>query len=1272
MTKQGGPDTPKNSRLQGPCPFGKTNWLSRFTFWWMFPLFRFGFRHPLTQDHLYDVLPEDESELLGDRMERAWDAYSRRCRERKKKPSLYWAVIAEFKWEWGINGIFLVISEGIRILQPYLTGQIVSYFQPGSSLSSTEVYIYATVMGVSTMIQLLVNPKYFFTSHHIALKMKVAVASLIYRKILKMSSWSKHATTSGKIINHLSTDLEKFTYTIESFHFCWLGPLEICGILYLLYRQIGYLSLLTLAVIGVLLPLQVALGWIYGKLRMKIGAAGDQRIHLMNQIIAGMRVIKMYCWEKPFSQIIFKLRRSEMSQVWKAYITKALNIAVFQSAATIISISLFGLAWYMEIPLSARKIYSTLGWILCLRLTIFLYMMYLVEDNKQLSSSLKRIQSFLAVEDMKVFSVFAEMSESMEEDGVSIRIQDMTASWNSPGDRDHDSVTDKLVDNELTPSFALKNINLDVKQGELLAVVGSVGSGKSSLLMCLLKELPPAMGKLHVNGIMGYASQIPWVVSGTLQDNITFGDDVKEERYSKVLQACALYKDLDQMRLGDQTLVGERGLLLSGGQKSRLTLARTIYREADVYLLDDPLGAVDTDVGSHLFQKCICEFLRGKTRILVTHQLQYLRSADRIVILNEGRVVSVGTYDELVRQGTEFSLILSDHDKDMEEPEEEQDKKVKSKVEKNTKENTEDEFSKYGNVGWKVYKDYFLAGHPWLYLPIITLLTLVSYASYGYGDWHLARWVESTELLNLQTQNGSLSQNLNPVFNVPNQTLLQNLSHITSPNQNFTYSISLPNQTTPYLNDSSDVSVTPQQVDMLMKTYLVAITMFITGISLFGLAYFRMSVSISKQLHNTMFKIVLGAKTYFFDSNPVAQSPVFSHVSDTLVGLQSIRALGMNQKFLLDFNRFQNKHTIASFVFLASYRWFSLRSLFFLDVYFILVVFLSLALRDYIGLSGGLFGMAINYLLSMADPFEYLMRVSTTLNTQMTSVERIMSYTKVEQEAPKVSGTPPAPSWPLHGEIRLVNVGLQYSSNTDQVLHDISCHIHSQEKIGIVGRTGAGKSSLLAALLRLAEPTGEIQIDGINVMKIGLHELRNKISVIPQDPILFSGTLRKNLDPFEEYLDDQLWDSLEQVQLKIKVQSESEGLYMEMSEGGQNLSVGQRQLVCLARAILRQNKILILDEATANVDHNTDTLIQETIRSRFHNCTVLTVAHRIHTIMDSDRVMVLDQGNLVEFNTPFKLLQNENGFFKNLVQQTGKAQAKHLLALAEKHHKEQS
>lgn len=396
----------------------------------------------------------------------------------------------------------------------------------------------------------------------------------------------------------------------------------------------------------------------------------------------------------------------------------------------------------------------------------------------------------------------------------------------------------------------------------------------------------------------------------------------------------------------------------------------------------------------------------------------------------------------------------------------------------------------------------------------------------------------------------------------------------------------------------------------------------------------------------------------------VNRSPVYSHVSDTLIGLQSIRALKLNTEFVKSFDDHVNRHTISWFLYLTTYRWFSVRSLFAVVIYINFVLFLSLILKDAVGVTGGLFGLSLSYCLLLTDPFEFYMRMTADLENSMTSVERVTAYTKVEQESTEKGDNPPPESWPQKADIKFIDICLKYSPDSPMILKNINCSIRDKEKIGIVGRTGAGKSSLLASLFRLAEPEGRLLIDDIDVLHIGLHELRRKISVIPQDPVLFSGNLRRNLDPFDEYNDDQLWKSLEQVQMKEKVEGVPGKLYMEMAESGHNFSVGQRQLICLARAILRYNKILVLDEATANVDRKTDELIQQTIRTRFSDCTVLTVAHRLHTIMDSDRVMVLDQGELKEFDHPHKLLQNENSYFKKLVEQTGKGQSELLHKMA--------
>ncbi|XP_025833020.1 probable multidrug resistance-associated protein lethal(2)03659 [Agrilus planipennis] len=397
----------------------------------------------------------------------------------------------------------------------------------------------------------------------------------------------------------------------------------------------------------------------------------------------------------------------------------------------------------------------------------------------------------------------------------------------------------------------------------------------------------------------------------------------------------------------------------------------------------------------------------------------------------------------------------------------------------------------------------------------------------------------------------------------------------------------------------------------------------------------------------------------------VTRSPVFTHLNASLQGLTTIRAFRAEEILRKEFDRHQNLHSASWYLFLACSRAFG----YWLDLVCVLyiasVTFSFLLMSD--DQYGGNVGLAITQVISLTGMLQWGMRQWSELENQMTSVERVVEYTQIETEPERTEVIPP-PVWPENGNIQFKSVFLKYSSRSPYVLKNLNFTINPQEKVGIVGRTGAGKSSLITALFQLCEIEGEILIDDLQITKIPLDKLRCKISIIPQEPVLFSGTLRKNLDPFEEYSDETLWTALEQVQLKQVVSELNLGLNTKMSEGGSNFSVGQRQLVCLARAVIRDNKILILDEATANVDHQTDKLIQETIRKQFINCTVLTIAHRLHTVMDSDKVLVLDAGEIKEFDSPYNLLQNSNGFFYSLVQNTGSSMMENLMKIAREAH----
>lgn len=882
----------------------------------------------------------------------------------------------------------------------------------------------------------------------------------------------------------------------------------------------------------------------------------------------------------------------------------------------------------------------------------------------------------------------------------------------------------------------LSNLNFEVSQGELLAVIGAVGSGKSSLLMSILGELPLTDGRITVRGKIGYASQQAWIYNSSLQQNIIFGSEYDESRYSEVIKACALQKDIDLLADGDMTLVGERGVSLSGGQRARVNLARAVYADADVYIMDDPLSAVDADVGRHLFDKCICGRLAQKPRILVTHQLQYLKEADQLLVLSDGDCIGQGTYQELAKSGFDFmALLIEEEDEDSAIESESDEPRVKRAFSRFQSQHgfplgrsdsvqsrsshrasfmlesqlsimtSETEVSIFdenilpketkqeGAVTLDTYVQYFKSLHSLGASLFVVLLFAVTQVVFMLSDVWLSYWCnEEEEYLTMSDTRNTTNSNQGQ-----------------EPNR-----------------------------DLYLGIYSVFVVCLLFFTLLRTQLFFKLTIVASRKLHEKMFNALLRAPSYFFDTNSIgrilnrfskdmgfvddmmpftycdflqtlfvvvgilalvasnnpitfavvipivlvfwylrsyymktsrevkriegiSRSPLFGHFSTTLLGLDTIRAFGVEEVFTDQMNSYQDAHTRAWFTFISTSAWLSFRLDILCVIFISFVALVSPALKS--SLSAGVVGLTLSYAIKISGVFQQCVKQSAEVENLMTSVERILEYCNLEPEAPRETDTKPPDGWPPKGKIEFEKMSFRYHNSLPRVLHSISCSVQPSEKIGVVGRTGAGKSSLLSTLFRLAEPTGVIKIDGINIQEIGLKDLRSKLSIIPQEPVLFSGTMRRNIDPFSEHSDVELWRVLEEVQLKVAVES-TKGMDTEFAEAGSNFSVGQRQLVCLARAILRQNKILVIDEATANVDPRTDALIQATIREKFKHCTVLTIAHRLHTIMDSDRVMVLDAGRLIEFDAPYALLKNPKTIFAQLVTQTGPTESGRLFEIA--------
>nr|XP_006820924.1 PREDICTED: multidrug resistance-associated protein 4-like [Saccoglossus kowalevskii] len=1205
-------------------------------------------------------------------------------------------------------------------------------------MTTKEAYLWATAISLSLGVRILIYQMSKFRLARIGMQLKIACCSLIYRKVLRLSNTALGGTSTGHIVNLLSNDVNKFEVVFYYIHYLWISPLVFIFVMVVLWRLSGPVCLVAFSFLALAMFGQVFTGKYFSRLRAKTATLTDERVEKMSDIVSAMRTIKMFAWEETFSKLIRNIRRKEIQVIQETSKLLALMhgnpqcfIPVFMFLLFVIS-SLVG-----ENSVDIKTVFLVMPLVLSIRLPMTYYYPQAITRLSQSYITVQRIQNLLLMDETASLCYWNHSHRCKR----GMTVKSITCTW------------DKSVD---IPT--LKDISFNVRPGELLAVVGPVGSGKSSLLMALLNELQISNGGLEVMGSVAYASQQPWIFSASLRQNIIFGRRYDKKKYDKVIDLCDLERDIRTLSYGDRTLVGERGVALSGGQRSRVSLARVLYSDADVYLLDDPLSAVDASVGRHIFNKCIKEYLSSKLCILVTHQLQYLCGADRILILEQGKTSTICTFDEMVMAGVDFNNSLEKeknakqhvyqghnifnmgnvttypsrrrislaHESPMDSmswlslsempgflpefpaytleivqrfpicfPQ----SGKKDNMECTAIQEFEVEERHSGSIDWKIYIDYFKAGGIWLFIFSI-LITIFAQVVIIMTDWWLSFWAQTEERyhdLEIIAFNSS-SINMNNTWFHPG---LSTHEHI------YIYS----------------VLVVSLYTFAILRTYLL----------------FKVCLNASKNLHNRMFEAIIRAPILFYDTNPVGRilnrfsrdigymdevlpklifdfiqpnfavcgsiilacvinpwvlipaipmvplvmyirsyylqtsrdikrfegttrSPVFSHLSATLQGLCTIRAFNAEDIFVREFDDHQNLHTGAYFLHITMRAWLSLRLEIICACFISSVAFTAIAVAE--GLNVILIGLSMTYSMSLMTDFQTVIGFSTEVENQMTSSERVISYCNICPEGPLQILNITDPGWPKDGNITMTDVSFKYSKNSPAVIKNICFSIRAMEKVGIVGRTGAGKSSLINCIFRMAEPSGTIKIDGVDITRLGLHDLRSKISIITQEPVLFRGSLRSNLDPFTEYADSEILKALEQVQLLYEVQRFVGGLDTELAESGSNLSVGQRQLVSLARTLLRKNKILILDEATANIDKRTDAIIQETIRNRFQHCTVLTIAHRLNTVMDSDRILVMSNGRVAEFDEPHLLLQNPLGELSRMVAQTGRSEAKDLHDIA--------
>ncbi|XP_008553085.1 multidrug resistance-associated protein 1 isoform X2 [Microplitis demolitor] len=1335
---------PKFSRygqVERPCPEQAASYPSRILFAWFDGLAWKGFKKPLTTSDLWSMNPEDTAAEIVPKFNKYWTRNMQKCDNQSTKASFRKAsgqvdfdstrkrkvasVIIPLYKIFGptlLFGALLKLSQDIMtFISPLVLGLLINFVSGKEEM--WKGYFYSVLLLLTAISQTLVLSQYFNRMFIVGMRMRTALVAAIYRKALRMSNAARKESTVGEIVNLMSVDAQRFMDLMPYINMIWSAPLQIGVALYFLWGELNAAVFAGLAVMIVLIPINAFIANKVKTLQIKQMKSKDERVKLMNEVLNGIKVLKLYAWEPSFEQQILKIRSKEIKVLKEAAYLNAGTSFIWSCAPFLVSFVSFATYVYIDPTnvLDSKKAFVSLSLFNILRFPLSMLPM-VISNFVQAMVSIKRINAYMNGEELDPNNVQHDQSELHP-----LIIENGSFTW----------------DSETPDRPTLKNINLQVQQGQLVAVVGTVGSGKSSLISAFLGEMERISGRVNTKGSIAYVAQQAWIQNATLQDNILFGKPMDKALYAKVIDACALGLDIKMLPAGDQTEIGEKGINLSGGQKQRVALARAVYTDCDIYFLDDPLSAVDSHVGKHIFENVVgpSGLLKKKTRVLVTHGITYLPEVDNIIVLKDGEITESGTYKQLMEKRGAFADFLIQHlqeikPEDVPEtelteikqqlestigPEELQQKLTKARSRlsithsesgsidqksltgslhrqqsvdsqksvnimrsSSIKDNSltvkagekiiEAEKTETGSVKLRVYAHY-LKSIGW-FLSISTIIMNAIFQAFSIGsniwisDWSNDKTVvvngtvDDSKKLTYVSVYGGLG--LGQAIFVLVAQLISAVGCLRSSKMLHDELVSgvlrLPIgffDTTPsgrLLNRfGKDVDVVDNVLPMNLRTWLLCLAgviatlvvisystpIFISVIVPIGVIYYfiqRFYVATSRQLKRL---------------ESVSRSPIYSHFGESITGAQTIRAFNVQERFIYESERRVDFNQMCYYPGIISNRWLAVRLEMLGNMIIFFAAIFSVLGRD--SLSPGLVGLSISYALQITQTLNWLVRMTSDVETNIVAVERIKEYGETPQEAAwEILSTAPPKDWPSEGRVEFRDYKVRYREGLDLVLNGISFAVNGGEKIGIVGRTGAGKSSLTLSLFRIIEAAaGKIFIDGIDISKLGLHALRSRLTIIPQDPVLFSGTLRLNLDPFDSHTDEQIWQALEHAHLKAFAKTLPNGLMYSVSEGGDNLSVGQRQLICLARALLRKTKILILDEATAAVDLETDDLIQQTIKEEFKDSTVLTIAHRLNTIVDSDRVIVLDKGVITEFDKPEVLMQTPTSAFHSMAKDAG-------------------
>uniref|UniRef100_A0A8C1FGR4 Cystic fibrosis transmembrane conductance regulator n=1 Tax=Cyprinus carpio carpio TaxID=630221 RepID=A0A8C1FGR4_CYPCA len=1411
-------------------PVEDASCLSKYFFWWTNPIMRKGFREKLRPSDVYQAPSQDAADILADRLKKEWD---REVASGRKKPSLLRALARCFIRPFLLFGFLLYIGEATKTVQPQLLGRIIASFDPVHEPERANGYFLAFGLGLLFTARFLLLQPAMFGLHRLGMKIRIALFSIIYKKTLKLSSRVLDKISTGQLVSLMSANLGKFDQSLGMAHFVWISPLQCILCTGLIWELIDVNSFCALAAISLLGVLQAFLSHKMGPYKAQKVVLTNKRLALTSEIMENLHSVKAYGWEEIMETLIKNIRQDEVRLTRKiGSLRYFYSSAYFFSAIFVIVAAIVPHALSRGINL--RRIFTTLSYCMVLRMTVTRQLPGSIQMWYDTMRLIWKIEEFLSKEEYKLMEYDLSITE--------LELKDVTASWDEgPGEllerikqenkaNGHHNGDAGLFFTNLYVTPVLKDISLNLKKGEMLAVNGSMGSGKSSLLMTILGELVPSSGKIRHSGRISYSSQTAWIMPGTIRDNILFGLTYDEYRYKSVVKACQLEEDLAALPEKDKTPMAEGGLNLSGGQKARVALARAIYRDADVYLLDAPFTHLDIATEKEIFDKCLCKLMASKTRILVTNKIEHLKRADKILLLHNGESFFYGTFSELQSERPDFSSLLLGleaydnvsaerrcsiltetlHRVSVDEsagmrPERSAYRQVapsmpvyiderKSSVIVNTlgaarkasfiqipEEEVrrtlparkfslvpENELVDESFMGSDVYHNHgvHMAGQrrqsvlafmtnaqgqgrrDHLQSSFRRRLSVVPQSELASElDIYARRLSDSTYDITgvLEEENIEVWRFLDVFETTKWNTYVRYVSN----NKSLLYVLIFifliklilfikdalkhqrvePNMTK-YSNMSSPgkknaIIVTPTGSYYILYIY-VATSESLLAMGFFrGLPFVHTMITISKKLHQKMLHAVLSApmsvlntmKTgrimnrftkdmatiddmlpllmfdfvqltvvvvgcilvvsivrpyIFLAATPLAiifivmrkyflrtgqqlkqleteaRSPIFSHLIISLKGLWTIRAFERQAYFENLFHKTLNTHTATWFLYLSTLRWFLFRA----DIIF--VFFFMLTDKP------GEIGIVICLAMLILGTFQWCVATSIAVDGMMRSVDRVFKFIDLPSETPKPDKSKCSDliienadaqadsSWPNRGHIDVQNLTVKYTEGGHAVLKNLSFTVEGRQRVGILGRTGSGKSSLFNALLRLVYTDGDISIDGVNWNKMPLQKWRKAFGVMPQKVFIFTGPFRLNLDPYGCHSDEELWRVTEEVGLKTVIEQFPDKLDFQLEYGGYVLSNGHKQLICLARSILSGARILLLDEPSAHLDPITIKVLKKTLRQSFSTCTILLSEHRVEPLLECQSFLMMDKGQVKTYDSIQKLL-NETSHLKQAI-----------------------